>query len=123
MANPNIAALSAIYGRTDGVVLTTANTTDLLVNLENSGIVYKVGSIIVANKTNANTTVTLNFVKNLSTTPVTYSIASVVGVPARASIILVGRDAPLYIDEDKKLAVVAGTAAALDVVISYEEIN
>lgn len=124
MANPNIAALTTIYGKTTGTSLTTTAVTNLLINPAASGVVFKVGTIIAANKSATNAALTLTLVTNVSGLALPYCLAHAVSIPANAALVLVGRDAPIYLDEDKKLTVTAEAASAeIDVIVSYEEIS
>lgn len=124
MANPNIAALTTIYGKTTGTSLTTTAVTNLLINPAASGVVFKVGTIIAANKSATNAALTLTLVTNVSGLGLPYCLAYAVSIPANAALVLVGRDAPIYLDEDKKLTVTAEAASAeIDVIVSYEEIS
>ena len=57
MANPNIVAVTAIYGQTTGITMSTTANTVLLVNATGSGKVLKVESVLAANITSAATNV------------------------------------------------------------------
>jgi hypothetical protein len=43
-------------------------------------------------------------------------------VPVGAVVILIGKENPVWLEEDKRITVTAGTANILDVVCSYEEV-
>ena len=96
MANPNIAAVTAIYGTT--TYLTPSGTTAvvLLNNTASSGTVMKINQIVASNVdgTNAvNTTVSLysNGAQTQGNAPsggTAYPIVSTVSVPANASPLL-----------------------------------
>jgi hypothetical protein len=52
-----------------------------------------------------------------------FKIASTVSVPADATVVVVSKDAPLYLREDSSLGATAAVASDLEVVVSYEEIS
>ncbi len=53
MANPNIVAVTSIFGLTTGISMSTTANTVLLVNATASGKVFKVESVLAANITSA----------------------------------------------------------------------
>lgn len=125
MATPNINdSTKNITGYTTGTALTSTNATAILNNAANSGKLMKVNSVYVANvdgTTNCDVTVAYYTEDNIGGTA--YKIASTVSVPADATVVVVGKDAPLYLREDSSLGATAGTASDLEVVVSYEEVS
>jgi hypothetical protein len=49
-------------------------------------------------------------------------IADAITVPAAATLVVVSRDAPLYLMEDRSLGLLASSDDAIEAVCSYEEI-
>ena len=120
MAAPNIVNVSSIYGKTKGVALDTTLTSALLANGNGSNKLLKINSIIVANKDGASTadvTITLH---DGSTD---YYLASTVTVPADSTLIVLGKDAPIYLEENQTIRGGASAAGDLDCIISYEELD
>lgn len=123
MANPNIVAVTAIYGTT--TFLTPANTTanTLLSNAASSGLVYKINQIVAANVDGTNavdTTVSINSAAAGAGT--NYPIVSTVSVPADASLIVVDKTTAIYLMENQSIVVTSGTASKIAYTISYESI-
>ena len=54
MANPNIVNVTAIYGSTDQIPLTSTSATSILNNAAASGEVIKLNSVIVCNEDGTN---------------------------------------------------------------------
>ena len=52
----------------------------------------------------------------------THAVCSTVSVPADASLVIVDRNTPVYLEEGQALEVLASAADALHIVGSYEEI-
>ena len=124
MANPNIVAVTAIYGNNSLTSLTTTNATSIINNAASSGKVYKVNSIVVANvdgTSAANITINIYSQDDLGGTA--YAIASTISVPADASLIVTDKTTSFYLKEDQSVGAVAGTANDLVVMASWEEIN
>lgn len=127
MANPNIVNVSAIYGNTSTTLLSTTATpfaTALISNASGSGKVYKVNSIVVANVNGtAAADITINIYSAASLGGTATAIASTISVPADATLIVTDKNSTFYLLEDKSVGAVAGTANALVVTCSWEEIN
>ena len=120
MAAPNVVNVTSIYGKTVGAALDTTLTTALLANGLNSGKLLKVNSIIVANKDGSSTADVTISLHDGSTD---YYLASTVTVPADSTLIVLGKDAPIYLEENQTIRGGASAAGDLDCIISYEELD
>ena len=121
MAAPNIVNVSSIYGKTVGAALGTS-TGDILVNTAGSGKLLKLNSIIVANIDGSNAAdVTVYFYDLSATTP--FHIAKTVSVPADSTLVVLGKDAPIYLEEGDKIMGLASVAGDLEIIVSYEELD
>jgi hypothetical protein len=120
MASPNIANVQSIFGKTD-VVADVSNSSGSPSSILNGATdkLYKVNTLMAANLTGASVEITLLF--NTGTTEV--SLAHEIVLPPGSSLALVGKDTPLYVDEDAEIKAYSNTASAVDIVISYEEID
>ena len=125
MATPNINdATKNITGYTAGTALSTTNATALLNNAASSGKLMKVNSVYVANVDGTNDcNVTVAYYTQDDIGGTAYKLANTVNVPADATVVVVSKDAPLYLREDSSLGATAGVANDLEVVVSYEEIG
>lgn len=119
MANPNIAATASIYGRTDVLVVGTSPAA-ITSNASGSNAVYKINMLVVSN-VNGSSNVDVNVDLYRSSTP--YRIANTISVPADASIVIIGKDNPMYLLEGDSLRVTASSAGYAEAVCSYEEIG
>lgn len=116
MAAPNIAKPTLITGKTVGVDLSSTDATDILANAASSGKVFKVNSLYVANVDGTNAC-------NVTITVDGKAIASTISVPANSTLVAISKEAPIYLEENKKIIATAGVADDLEVVCSYEEIS
>ena len=122
MAAPNIVNVSTIHGRTTGKALTSSSQ-DILVNGSASNKVLKINSIIVANVDGTdNDEVTVKWYNHDNTTA--FSLASTVTIPADTTLVVLGKDAPIYLEEGDKIQA-NGVAASgdLEIIVSYEELS
>lgn len=120
MAAPNIVNVTSIFGKTMGAALGLTATTDILTCAANK--VLKVNSIIVANVDGTNAAdVTVYFYD--SSAAARYALASTVTVPEDSTLIIIGKDNPIYLEESDQIEGGASTTGDLQIVISYEEID
>ena len=124
MAAPNIVNVTTIIGKSATVALASTNATAIVSNAASSGKVFKINMIQVSNVdgTNAcNATVNLYSQDDIGGTA--FALASTISVPADASLVVLDKGTAVYLEEDKSIGVIAGTANDLVVVCSYEEIS
>jgi hypothetical protein len=120
MAAPNIINATSILGKTTAAALDTTTTTSLLANSASSNKLLKINSIIVGNKDGTNSAdVTISWY-NGSTD---FFIASTIAVPADTTLVVLGKDAPIFLEEGQSLRGGASANSDLDVIISYEELD
>ena len=120
MAAPNIVNVTSIYGRTRGQDLTTTTTAGILTCASNK--VLKVNSIIVANIDGTSSAdATISFYDDDQSG--TFLLASTVAVPADSTLVVIGKDSPIYLEESDEIRGGAGADGDLEVIISYEELD
>jgi hypothetical protein len=128
MANPNIIAVTSIYGESIGEALTTTVTTDIMTVAANK--LVKINYIQVANDDASTlTVVTVAIVKAGFTSDgigagednaATIYLASTIDLPADDTLVVL--DKPIYLMEGDVLEAGANPATA-DIFISYEVID
>tara|TARA_Y100001963_G_scaffold158595_1_gene258796 strand:- start:5297 stop:5665 length:369 start_codon:yes stop_codon:yes gene_type:complete len=120
MAAPNLVNVSSIYGKTMGAALGTTTTTSLLANSAGSNKLLKINSIIVSNVDGSSAaTTTVSWYDGTTD----YRLASTVTIPANSTLVLLGKDAPIYMEEGHSIRGGASAASDLEIVISYEELD
>ena len=123
MAAPNILSPSSMYGKTVTVDLTTTSATSLISNAASSGKLLRIASLYIANINGTNfADVTVTYYSAASMGGTATEICKTVTVPADASLVVVSKDAPIYLEEDRSISVTASAANYLRVVCSYEEL-
>ena len=120
MAAPNILAATSIYGKSVGATLTTTDTTDILTC--GSGKDLKVKTIIVSNVDGSNNASATVYFYDSSATD-RYALASTINVPADASLVVLGDNSILYLEEGDQIEAGSSGSNDLDIVISYEELS
>ena len=124
MAAPNLVSPTTITGKSATVNLTTTSATSVLSNAASSGKVLKINSLYVANiDGTANADITINYYSAAALGGTATAICSTVAVPADATLVVIDKDAYIYVEEDRSIGATAGTASDLQIVVSYEEIS
>lgn len=119
MAAPNIVNVTSIYGKTTGLALTTVSQ-DVLTCAANK--LLKINSIIVANVDGVTTTSCNVLFYNADNTT-SYHLAKTIDVPNDATLVVLGKDAPIYLEEGDKIQALAAVNGDLEIIISYEELD
>ena len=120
MAAPNLVNVTSILGKTMGANLGTTVTSDVLTCPSNK--VLKINSIIVSNIDGTNSAnVSVYFYDDSATAR--YSIATTVAVPADSTLVVIGKDSPIYLEESDQIEAGASATNDLAMIISYEELD
>jgi hypothetical protein len=119
MAAPNVVNVTSIYGKTTGLALTTGSQ-DVLTCAANK--LLKINSIIVANVDGVNTTSCNVLFYNADNTTA-YHLAKTIDVPNDATLVVLGKDAPIYLEEGDKIQALAAVDGDLEIIVSYEELD
>lgn len=124
MAAPNLLSPTTITGKSVTVDLTTTSATSILSNAASSGKVLKINALYVANVDGtAAAEITINYYSAAALGGTATQICSTVAVPADATLVVVDKDAYIYLEENTSLGATAGTANDLKVICSYEDIS
>lgn len=129
MAAPNLVSPTSIYGKTVTKSVTTAATaTEILSNGASSGKVLKVNALYVANVDGTSgLEVTVNYYPQASLAGTAVPIVSTVSVPADATLVVIDKEAYIYLEENRSLGITVGASGFasgdIQVVCSYEEIS
>jgi hypothetical protein len=124
MAAPNIVGVTTITGKTYFTSLSDTSTTTLLNNAANSGKVFKVNSIIVANDDGSSAAdVTISLYPQDDQGGTAVQLASTISVAADSTLVVLDRASSIYLEEDRTLTAAASAGNDLNVIVSYEEIS
>jgi hypothetical protein len=130
MANPNIVAVTTIYGTTTYYTPSGTTAVVLLPNAASSGKVYKINQIVAANTTGTAANATVSIYTNgavaqgsAPSSGTAYPVVSAISVPGNASLICVDKTTAIYLQEGTSITITSGTANALTFSISYEDIS
>lgn len=119
MAAPNLVNTSSVYGRSVGSSLgvTTAGIVTCATNK-----VLKINSVIVANVDGTSTAdVKVDFYDSSKTTE--YALAHEITVPVDSTLVVLGKDSPIYLEESDEIRGWASAAGDLEIIVSYEELD
>ena len=116
MATPNLINVDTITPVTIIQAVTTSRATIIDVAAE---YVAKVNSMIIANIDGSNAAdITVEI--SINNGSAYFPIASTVSVPADASVVIIGKDSSLYLDETDLLTITASAAGDLVATVSYD---
>ena len=134
---PNIVNVATITGIStfiagintggDGVAngKNASGVTTIVSNAASSGKVLKINSLVAAGIGNT-TGVTVEIYDKATATGAanTVSIASTIAVPTFSSVVIIGKENAIYLEEDRSLGVYCQpNAGSINVVVAYEEIS
>ena len=124
MAAPNIVNVTSILGITTAMSLSTTAATTFLSNASSSGKVFKVNTIIASNIDGASVAdITVKYHLAAAGAGTSIALANTITVPADASLVIIGKDNPIYLEEDRSLTAQASAASDIAIVCSYENIS
>lgn len=118
MANPNIINVSTITGKTSLTQLTTV-TANTITNAVGSNTVYKLNTVFLSNYSSATTYA--NIVINRSSS--TYYIGGNLSIPANSTLVLLGKDTALYMEEGDVLQANVSANSSISMAASYESLG
>ena len=131
MANTNITAVTAIYGKTTYLTPLVATPVVLLANAAGSANTCKINQIVASNinstsSVNASLWIYTNGAQAQNTVPtsgVSHCVANAISVPVNASLIIVDKTTAIYLEEGTSIVVSSGTANGITYSLSYELIS
>lgn len=119
MTAPNIVNVTSIYGKTYAKALTTSTVNHVTCG---SDKVIKINSIIVSN-IHASDAATVNVAFYDGVDGADYQLAQTVSVPNASTLVVIGKDSPIYLEETDRIRAAASANSTLHIVISYEELD
>lgn len=123
MAAPNLIGATTINGKTTGANLSSTSATTVLNNPASSGKCLKVNTLNVSNYTGTAATITIGYYDGANISGTQFTIAGNMSVPANATLNIIDKSSQYYLEESTSLGATAGTANALIVTCSYEDIS
>lgn len=125
MAAPNIVGPTTITAKTAVLSSVTGATgTVLLSNAASSGKAFQVTTLYVANVDGTNAAdVTIKVHAEDDGGGTGRAICSTVSVPADATVIVIDKSAPIWLEEDRSIVVTPSASDDLEFVCSYLEIS
>lgn len=123
MANPNIVAVTSIYGNTSYLIPSTTGATTWTALTPAVGTVNKIDNIVASNVTASAVAVTVSINSATGGGGTAYRVAYQISVPANASLIIVDKTTAFYCGETQSIVATVGTASAIELTASYEAIT
>ena len=123
MAAPNIVNVTSIIGITTAVGLSTTAVTTFLSNAVASGKVLKINTVVAAGIGTGSGNITVKYHLAAAGAGTSIALANTIPVPTGASLVIIGKDNPIYLEEDRSLTAQASAADNIAIVCSYEDIS
>ena len=124
MANPNIVNVTSILGVTTAIGLASSAPTVFLSNAASSNKIFKINTVIGVNTDGSNTVdLTVKWHAQASGAGTSVPIANTILIPADSSLVVIGKDSPIYLEENRSLTVQANAVGRSAIICSYEEIS
>jgi hypothetical protein len=124
MAAPNIIAATSVLGKSATVDLSTTSATEVLSNADASGKVFKVNTLIVANVDGTNAAdITVSYYSEDNIGGTATEIIQSKSIAAETNLVVISKDTPIYLEENRSLGATASASGDLRVIVSYEEIS
>jgi len=124
MTAPNIVNVANITGVTTAVGLGTTAVVTFLSNPASSNKVFKINTILAANIDGTNSAdITVKYHLSAAGAGTSIALANTITVPADATLVIIGKDSPIYLEEDRSLTAQASAANDIAIVCSYEDIS
>ena len=125
MTAPNIVGVNTIVGVTTMVSIGNTNTSNVIVsNAASSNKVLKINSIIAANISGIlDYDVTVKITNQAAGAGTSFPLAYTVTVPQDSSYVVLGKDSPIYLEENRSIIALSSAANGICVICSYEDIS
>lgn len=121
MAAPNLANVTAIYGRLAQAAPANTTANVLISNAASSGLLLKLNTLVATNVTLSPAAVTVSINSAAAGGGTAFRLAFLVTVPANSSLIVVDKNAAQYLPENTSVVVTSSVAGSLEYVASYDE--
>lgn len=119
MAAPNIVNVTTITGKT-AVQNVSTIATDIVTNSAASGKVFKINSLLISN---IDGTSAADITASVFRSTVEYKFAHTISVPADTALVVLSKDAALYLEEGDTIRLTGSANNSLHALCSYEEIS
>lgn len=120
MVAPNIVNVGLIHGKTSGMAISDTKT-PIITNPDSSANVLKVNSVIVANTWSGTVHVTVTMYD--ASEEVDWIVIKEAEIKVSESLIVIGTDSKIYLEEGDKLEAIADVANSSQAIVSYELIS
>ena len=123
MARPDIVNVTSILSKNAFYSNVPTTEVNVLSNPQSSNKVFKINSIIAANRDGTNdATVDVSIKKSTGTTTYWY-VGKQLEVPADTSLVITSKETSFYLEEYKAIYALASAASDISLMISYDEID
>ncbi len=124
MAAPNIVNVATITGVTTAVGLSTTAMVTFVSNAASSNKVLKINTILASNIDGTNNAdITVRYHLSAAGAGTSIALANTITVPADSTLVIIGKDSPIYLEENRSLTAQATAPDDIAIICSYEDIS
>ena len=123
MTAPNLVGITTVTGRIVGANLTTTAAASVISNASSSGKCMKINTVNACNYTASLATITLGYYNAANVGGTQFQIVGNVVVPANSTLNVIDKSSQYYLEENSSFGATAGTANAIIITCSYEDIS
>lgn len=123
MSAPNIVGISSLIGITTYRSNLATSSQVILSNDSASDSIFRVISLMASNKNESPVSLTVSYWSQSSGAGSSISILHNALIPSGSTLVVIGRDAPLYLEENRSITAYAGVGTSIDIISSYEYIG
>jgi hypothetical protein len=125
MAAPNLLSPTTVNAKATGISPANTGETTFLTNAANSNMFMRINALYAANIDGTNNVdCTIKWYSSATSGIGSgFAIANTVTIPADATVVIIGHDAPMYLEENRRITVQASAANDLTITCCYEEVS
>lgn len=116
MATPNLTLITTLNSRTAVANLSTV-AANVIFNSATSNTVHKINTLLITNTTSGNT---VDVTVSIDRGGYAYRLANTISISPKSTLVAIGKDAPVYLEEGDGLNISASSNSAAEAVVSYD---
>lgn len=119
MTIPNLTLITLLQSRTAVANLSTV-AANIIFNTATSNTVHKINTLLITNITGGNT---VDVTVSLERGGYSYRLANTISISPKTTLVAIGKDAPVYLEEGDGLIISASSNNSAEAVVSYDIIG
>jgi len=124
MTAPNIVNVTTITGLSTYVSNIISGITSIIFNNDaSSNTVLKINTLLASNTTLTSANITVKIFNQAAGAGTSVSIGTSISIPSGSTLAIIGKDTPIYLEENESIGAIAEVSNSIDMIGSYELIS